>query len=78
MGEVEGEGREVRGGVGGGDIRGNPCLIILIILIHYPSFICSSGNVSLLFTYDHGKQDRDETPYHFKFFFYIFELHSKK
>ena len=45
--------------------------MILIIINHYPSLVCSSGNVSLLFTYDHGKKARDETPYPLKFFIFL-------
>ena len=37
-----------------------PCLMIIS---HYPVLVCSSGNVSLITSYDHGKQARDETPY---------------
>ena len=38
---------------------------------HYPGFKFNSGNFNLLFTYDHGKQARDETHYPFKFFIFL-------
>ena len=40
-----------------------PCVLIKIILSHYPVLICSIGNVNLLLPYDHGKSALDETSY---------------